>query len=312
MGDALKTEAHVPVDLFNPGQVFACLGLLEAADVLCGDAEAYFDWSDASDVRFRLRANGPESPVERVLRFLDEAGASAEVVEGSPNIEAWDPVWGDAPRVVLRSSGYPFPDPSSPATLVCALIAGSERLTLDHWGDESGRDNVKFWAGAQGLPGAVLARRMLEAVRRSCSSASGDPFAVARPQSNSFRLDWRRDYIPIDLGFSLNEHKSTMIPMGFPLVELLAAIGLSHARPRRVNARDKLRYEYAVAGRRSADESAPWLPLPLVRAALGPPAAQTRSVTLPWPMRRFRMCLDWTAKEGQMRSITTVAEERTS
>ena len=35
-------ESSIPVDLFNPGQVFACLGFLEAADVLCGHAEGRF------------------------------------------------------------------------------------------------------------------------------------------------------------------------------------------------------------------------------------------------------------------------------
>ena len=30
-------EASIPTDLFNPGQVFACMGFLEAADVLIGD-----------------------------------------------------------------------------------------------------------------------------------------------------------------------------------------------------------------------------------------------------------------------------------
>ncbi len=34
-------ESSIPVDLFNPGQVFACLGFLEAADVLCGDADRW-------------------------------------------------------------------------------------------------------------------------------------------------------------------------------------------------------------------------------------------------------------------------------
>jgi CRISPR-associated protein Csb3 len=32
-------QADIPVDLFNPGQVFACLGFLEAADIVLGDAE---------------------------------------------------------------------------------------------------------------------------------------------------------------------------------------------------------------------------------------------------------------------------------
>lgn len=51
-------ENSIPVDLFNPGQVFACLGFLEAAEVLLGDAEGGFDWSNEGNVRFRLRAKG--------------------------------------------------------------------------------------------------------------------------------------------------------------------------------------------------------------------------------------------------------------
>lgn len=308
MADAKKTEGGVPVDLFNPGQVFACLGLLEGADVLCGDAEGYFDWSDASDVRFRLRANGPESPVERVLLFLDQAEARAEVVEGSQNIEAWKHAWGPSPTIVPRAAGYPFPDPSSPATLVCALVAGPDRLTLDHWGDETGRDNVKFWGGAGGYPGVGLARDALALVQGRAARAAANPFALSAPQSSSFRLDWRRDYVPIDAGFSLNAH-SNIETRGFPLVELLAALGLSHARPKRPSWKVKLVYEYAVIGRGTAGPAA-WLGPSLLRAALGAPNGPGRE--LPWPMRHFRMRLDWPGQEGQARSITTVTEESTS
>jgi len=63
-------EASIPVDLFNPGQVFACLGFLEAADVLLGDAEGGFDWTDEAEVKFRLRADTDEHPVAAVLDFL--------------------------------------------------------------------------------------------------------------------------------------------------------------------------------------------------------------------------------------------------
>jgi CRISPR-associated protein Csb3 len=52
----------IPVDLFNPGQVFACLGFLEAAEVLLGDAKGGFDWSEEVNVRFHLRTKGKESP----------------------------------------------------------------------------------------------------------------------------------------------------------------------------------------------------------------------------------------------------------
>jgi CRISPR-associated protein Csb3 len=70
-------EARIPVDLLNPGQVFACLGFLEAAEVLLGGAEGGFDWTDATDARFGLRAAGEQNPVAAVLET-----ARAEWLQG--------------------------------------------------------------------------------------------------------------------------------------------------------------------------------------------------------------------------------------
>lgn len=293
-------EASIPVDLFNPGQVFASIGIVEAAAILLGDAEGIFDWSDAANTRFHVRAPGDESPIERVLRFLDEATATALAPAGSASLGKWIESWGPVPTEIDRARGYPFPNPSEPAMLVCALGDGAHTIELDHWGDATERDNVKFWAGSRGYPGAALARDALELVRGRAAASSADPFALSAPQSSSFRLDWRRDYIPIHLGFSLNKHED-VLAVGFPLVELLAALGLGHARPRRPVRRDKLLYEYAVLGRATRDE-ATWSPRTLLRAALG-------LAPLPFPMRRFRMALDWPGQEGQARAITTVTEE---
>lgn len=293
-------EASIPVDLFNPGQVFACIGFAEAADVLLGGAQGVFDWSDPARSVFRLRTNGDESPVLRVLRFIDAAQAVAVAPTDSANIAAWNDSWGNRPATMDRDAGYPFPDPPSPATLVCRLSDGVHALALEHWGDATERDNVKFWAGAGGYPGAGLAADALALVQGSAAAAVDDPFALGAPQSSSFRLDWRRDYIPIHAGFSLNAH-GDIDTLGFPLVELLGAIGLGNARPMRPDWRNKLVYGYAVAGRADLSETT-WLPLPFLRAALG-------MAPLPFPMRRFKMLLDWPGKEGQARSITTVTEE---
>jgi CRISPR-associated protein Csx14 len=293
-------EASIPVDLLNPGQVFACLGLVEAADQLLGDAEGAFDWRDPIASRFHLRAAGDTSPVATVLGFLEEAAAVAEAVQGSPNVDAWLDSWGPTPRDRRRDAGYPFPDPDSPATLVCALVAGDRVIQIDHWGDRTERDNVKFWAGARGYPGSALARDALALIKGRTAAAIADPFALAAAQSSSFRLDWRRDYIPIDAGFSLNDHNH-ISTLGYPLVELLGAIGLTHARPRRPNVRDKLAYVYGAAGRDRTAASL-WLRPAFLRAALG-------GTSLPFPMRRFRMSLGWPGQENQARAITTVTEE---
>jgi CRISPR-associated protein Csb3 len=290
-------EAFIPIDPFNPGQVFACIGFVEAADVLLGNAEGAFDWSDANDVRFRLRARGETPPVKRVLEFFEKASAVALAPAGSASFDRWKESWGPKPTTVFRDSGYPFPDPASPATLVCALRDGTHEIVIDYWGDATERDNVKFWAGAGGYPGAALARDALNCVSGRAAAAADDPFSLAIPQSSSFRLDWRRDYIPIDAGFSINLHDKIKT-VGFPLVELLGAIGLTHARP---NRRNKLEYVYGIAGRANESQDH-WLSASILRAALG--ASQ-----LGFPARRFRMFLGWPGKEGQARAITTVTEE---
>ena len=90
-------EAWIPVNLLNPGQVFACLGLVEAANQLLGGAEGAFDWREPA-AQFHVRADGDASPVTAVLEFLEHAEAVAEAVNGSPNLDAWKGSWGPAPR----------------------------------------------------------------------------------------------------------------------------------------------------------------------------------------------------------------------
>lgn len=297
-------EASIPVDLLNPGHVFACLGFLEAAEVLLGDARGGFDWSDEANIRFRLAAAVVGDPVESVLRFL----AETEVVSRSASELGLDT---DRWKIETEQYGsevpFPFPPPVSPATLAAVLrVTDSQSewfgktLEISHWGDsrrETGRDNVKFWAGASGYPGAALARDSLDLVPDCIANAAEDPFNVSAEQTSSFRLDWRRDYIPIDIGFSLNAHSGSRFKtVGYPIVEVLAAIGLSNARPHFI---DKLQYRYGVLGTgHNGDLFDPFF----LRASLG-------ACELPFSLRTFQMKLGWPGKEGQSRCITTVYEE---
>ena len=290
--------AVVPVDLTNPGQVFACIGLAEAADILLGDAQGAFDWRKSDSARFRVAAAGHEDPVAHVLRFLDEAAVTSLAPPDSDNrTEKWD-----ITTVIGDSYAFPFADPESPAKLPARLTDRERRfIDIDYWGDDTRRrDNVKFWAGAGGYPGAALARDALELVRGRVLDRIDDPFAVDALQSGSFRFDWRRDYVPIDAGFSPNVHRNVVM-RGHPVVELLAAIGLTHARPLR---HTKLSYSYGVAGISGIGLH----DLIFLRAALG--ARQP-----PFPgiqFRRFHMQLGWPGQENHARCITSVIEESVS
>lgn len=286
-------NARVPVDLLNPGQVFACHGLVEAAQTLLGEVRAGFDWSDASQAWFQLNAPGDSDPVAAVLAFL--AGAEVRALAPERSGVRVEKKWGVDTELV--QSGHPFyyGEPRSSATLPAILRHAGVEIVVDHWGDATVRDSVKFWAGAQGKPGAAFLGEALELARTQLASAADDPFSVAAPQPSSFRLDWRRDYVPLGVGFSLNNHKSSMVPLGYPLVEVLGAIGLTHARPQRPNRRDKLVYRYRVGGATS-------MPAVLFRAVLG-------CADLPFPSRTFRVRLDWPGQENQARCITDITEE---
>jgi CRISPR-associated protein Csx14 len=287
--------ATIPVDLSNPGQVFACLGFMEAAEILCGLCEGGFTCkASETDATFTLAVEGPDDPVVVALRFVAAAEAKAIAPQGSTLSTA---KWGV--ETIVVGDAFPCPEPDTPAALPIILTDGTKTIPVDHWSDggASGRDNVKFWAGSGGYPGAALARDALVMVGalggNALSAAAGDPFSVSAPQSSSFRFDWRRDYIPLDAGFSPNAH-GAMEMIGFPLVELFAAIGLQNARPDRPDRRDKLAYRYGI--------SEATLPTAFVRAILG-------TQSLGFPIRTFRMRLGWPGQEGQARCIIDTQEE---
>ena len=288
-------NASIPVDLTNPGQVFACLGFLEVADILLGEASGGFDWRNPTDLRFRLAARGNADPVVRVLRFLEEATVTSITPVASPhNTRKWK-----IETITVGSGAFPFRD-TGPDVLPARLSDGSGKsIAIDHWGDQghNGRDRVKFWAGAGGYPGVGLARDALDLIRGRATARARDPFSLSAEQSSSFRFDWRRDYVPIDAGFSPNAHVD-MVMRGYPIVELLAAIGLTNARPVR---RQRLEYSYGVAG--MADDEL-YDPI-FLRAALG----LEKSPFPGMPFRLFTMRLDWPGQVGQARCITDVIEE---
>ena len=288
-------RASIPVDLFNPGQVFACLGFVEATEVLMGGARGGFDWQNGenpSAVRFWLAANGDDDPIGRVLRFLDDARVMSLAPKGSSNSTKEK---SKVETITDESGAFPFSAPSSPAILPACLEDGAGRsIVIDHWGDETVRDNMKFWAGS--LVGTSLTRDALRLIQeRRAVDQVNDPFSLSAEQSSSFRFDWRRDYISIDAGFSPNNHSDVKM-RGYPIVELLAAVGLTNARPCQF---EKLEYSYGVAGLVDDELYDPIF----LRSALG----GRRSPVLGMPFRLFMMRL--ARPDGKARCITNVIEE---
>jgi CRISPR-associated protein Csx14 len=273
-------EASIPVDLFNPGQVFACLGFLEAANVLLGQAEGGFDWTDDANPRFELRVDANANPFHTVLAFLNDAQPQCLVPEGYT-----DSATADAPPCPLTTFPAAQPDP---LTLPIRLAHAGRFIDLTHWCDGSSRKPFKLFAGQQ--RSAAIARQMLEAFRalwhQRQNAVIEDPFGQTVPLGgSSFKFDARKAWTAIDAGYSPDEQGNTV--EASPLVEILAAVGLEHARPDEFETRE---VRYGV-----------WkdfLPPVLARAALG-------GVRVGVPMRIFCFTLDLAGKN----KVVTFAQE---
>jgi CRISPR-associated protein Csx14 len=89
------------------------------------------------------------------------------------------------------------------------------------------------------------------------TDATRDPFAVSSTSKSAFSLDARVGGSALDAGFSADQHASIR-SVRFPLVEMLAVVGLENARPLRVS---RTAYRYGISNLA--------LPCALARAVLG-------------------------------------------
>jgi CRISPR-associated protein Csb3 len=317
--------ASIPVDLKSPGQVLACMGFLEAAEVLLGGVEAHFDWSEAQ-ATFVLRADGDSNPFLAVLEFLSNAkvseltpigyveggaadGGDDEEEDATPSEpedgdESDDDDLGEEVRGRVTTPAFPSGEGDRNA-LPVQLVDDGGRLTVSHWADGSSRDDFKLYSGNRSAN--RIATQMLRGVRAKPRKhqSLGDlknrglrqlwneqreallkaPFDLVTPMGGSFNFDPRGAWTAIDAGYSPNTQKDGIAAS--PVVEILAAIGLEHARPDQYETRQ---VRYAVWGH----------PLPpmLGRAALA-------GADLKVPMRRFEFELDLSGKN----KVTTFAQE---
>lgn len=219
-----KSEPNItiPVDLTNPGQFFACCGLLELADRLWPGVEAWFD-----ERAFVVTAGGNG----RTLGELLGAARSAVFAVGDDaDSEAED---GDSDRDHL---------PVEPIDL--KLANGLPALRLDWWEDRA----IKPWAGS--MNDRVILRAMLDAIDITKTDPFGDLRAVMykspskkkAAKKEPFYFDSRRGNgsHPLDSGFSPDKHH--MQTVCCPFLEALCFIGLQRARPASTGVTNQSRY----------------------------------------------------------------------
>lgn len=255
-------EASIPIDLTNPGQVFACLGFLEAADLLRGDAEGGFDWSSEAAVKFDLRSAGEENPFASVLEFL--AGAQVKAlapVDWRPKKEPEKEKLEEELSRQENTKEFPgfWPDTSSalPIQTVGRHNNKTRRVVLSHWADGSSRKSFKLYAGNRSALG--IAEAMIRGIAQLWKEQRNElverPFDILTSMSGSFNFDPRGAWTAIDAGYSPNAQGHRI--EGSPVVEFLAAWGMENTRPDKLESR-RVRYA-AWSGA---------LPPPLARVAL--------------------------------------------
>lgn len=278
-------DAEIPVDLFNPGQVFACLGFLEAADVLLGEAEGGFDWSDESEVKFRLRAKGDENPTAAVLTFLAEAEPkrfgpvgyadppSQKGKKGAAREDDADDDDGDDPETEMTGTSIEFTETflarKGDRMALPIRFGGGNRPTIElgHWADGSSRESFKLYSGNRSAD--QIARAMMKGARKKPSKSqrkNGQPGDLKTKgiaqlwEEERARLIEQPFHVLTPMGGSFNFDPRgawTAIDAGYspnehkhaveasPVVEFFAAWGLEHARPDEFDTRQ---VRYAVWG----------------------------------------------------------------
>lgn len=226
----------VAVDPTNPGQFFACCGLLELADRLWPGAEGWFEkegrvfqvacGGTLPELLKRLAASKLESSLGtdglKRLGSLKSKDKTKRTAEDWADLERLDAMW-KVERIHLSN---PFD------------------LWLDWWwAGDTGVKSLKTWAAKQLV--LDIARPMLAVIAKMTwedESPSSCLSAVAKWSGLPFYYDAANNTqnTPRDNGFAPGTVKSA--PSDRPLLELLTFIGLQRFRPERPEKSDLIRY----------------------------------------------------------------------
>lgn len=238
------------VDLWNPGQVLACLGFLEASEVLAGPSQGRFCWLDQSQAFFELECEKVGNPLEVVFEFLSQARVkSVEPVGYQEDKSAGDSdeEIGTEDRIV-GSETFPCAKGDKMALPVC--LDGIITVELSHWTDGARDENFKLYAGnrsAYGIArsmifgihkppakgkqiGVILKEGVVQLWQSRRSQLLSDPLGVLTPVGGTFNFDARAAWTAIDAGYSPNDQGQSV--RGSPVVEIFSAWGLQFTRPR--------------------------------------------------------------------------------
>ena len=242
MREIAKPGVRLRVDPTNPGQFFACCGLLELADRLWGGAEAWFEADSAFCVIPVSGGSGPGAeglldavarcPIDNAMttsqrqRREELSAMGAKAREADPDLAAekqeLDAVYREAAVLI----GDPF------------------HLVLDWYLDaRAGGKGFKTWAGQQAV--IDIAVGMRDAIERAHLAQGECAFQTGGGSLVPFYFDSDLGSVgsALDVGFSFDPLKDTGLCVKTrPLLEFTAFVGLQRFRPRRIG--DENLYEF--------------------------------------------------------------------
>jgi len=191
-----EPDIRVNVDAKNPGQFFACCGLLELAHRLWPRIEGWFE----NGVFCLEGLSGQDTGFHMLLKHLSEA--KAEALAGSND-----------PKLPPVRIGPPY------------------GLRLDWWLDSRGGKTIfgKMFSGQKRTLTDV--ERLQSGLGNVLSKHENDvtPFDWSEPLPGRFGVDPRAAWESLDVGFSPNDQQ--MAVETYVVVELLGAIGLQVCPP---------------------------------------------------------------------------------
>ena len=206
-------QIKIQVDPTNPGQFFACCGLLELADRLTGKAEGWFE-NDKGE--FVINAETDlETLTQKIVHALLDASDKKD-------------------KASSLSLGEPF------------------HIRIDWWkARERGANRLKTWAGPMNV--FRIAQAMQKSIPIQSDLTELFDFGVVCYNPNDgkktepFYFDARRgpNAHPRDVGFSPND--LGMKTIACPAVEFLCLVGLQRARP--VPLQQSRHYRYHAWGK---------------------------------------------------------------
>jgi len=166
-----EPSIRVKVDVTNPGQFFACCGLLELADRLWPGAEGWFEGA-----HFLLHAPG-QSQNNANQRFME----------------------------VLRKTTFKATDESDSGSPIIINLAGVCDLRVDWWLKAVHSASLRTWA--RGTSYNLLSSLCSESTNAE-DIVSG--FGLAAKMTGRLSVDPRSSWTALDAGFSPNDQNFTV------------------------------------------------------------------------------------------------------